>query len=92
VLIPMPHPVRGEEGQVTHLTHPSFVARSPIHFIFTAADTDVSVAHGLGRVPEGWIAVRCSAAVTVYDGSASSSEDVLVLRATGAADVYVLPL
>lgn len=92
MLIPVPIPVRGESGQLAHLTHPAFVARAPLHFRFTAAGTDVSVAHGLGRVPEGWVVVRSSAGVSVYDSPTPSPEDSLILRATGAADVYVLPL
>lgn len=92
MLIPMPIPVRGEAGQTALIARPVMEARSPLRFRFTAAGTDVTVAHGLGRVPEGYYVVRSSAPVSVYDGSAPSSEDVLVLRASGAADVDVLPL
>jgi hypothetical protein len=92
MLIPMPIPVRGDAGTVAIVARPIMQARSPLRFSFPSADVDVAVSHGLGRAPEGYIVVGRSAGVTVYNGSASSSEDLLVLRATGAAEVDVLPL
>lgn len=38
---------------------------------FTAADTDVQVAHSLGVMPLGYVAIGKSAAMIIYDGSSS---------------------
>lgn len=91
-LIPFAEPVPGEPGQDPVVRNPRFVARAPLEFVFTSAGADVPVRHGLGRAPEGWVLVGVSTSIRVYDGSAPSNEDVLVLRASGAgtAKVFVL--
>jgi hypothetical protein len=56
--------------------------------ITLGAGAATNVAHGLGRVPEGWVVVDKDAAVSVYrDGTATAA--VLPLRASGATDVDV---
>lgn len=58
---------------------------------FLAANTDVSVAHGLGRVPAGYIITGSSASMSVYNGSTANTASSLILRssAAGTAGVYV---
>lgn len=59
--------------------------------IFTAANTDTVFAHGLGRVPVGYIRVSASASMVIYNGSSANTSTNLILRssATGTAGVYV---
>lgn len=57
---------------------------------FGSADTDTGIAHGLGRVPAGYIVTGASAATSVYNGSVSSSSTSLVLRASVAATVGLI--
>lgn len=90
MLLPVPSPVPGDAVAVA-VPRPHFIARPLLEFKFVTADKDVAVQHGLGRVPLGWIVVGLTAAITPYNGSAPSSEDVLVLRASGAGTAYVLP-
>ena len=92
MLIPVPVPLAGDSFRGVALDKPHFVAREPLVFVFTAAGADVAVPHGLGRAPAGYFAVGRTAGITVYDGVAPSSEDLLILRATGAGTAYVLPL
>lgn len=58
---------------------------------FSAADTDTAVSHGLGRVITGYILVGSSAALSIYDGTSGSTDQVLYLRAsaTGSARILV---
>ena len=58
---------------------------------FSAANTDVAVAHGLGRVVVGYVQTGASAAMSLYDGSKASTSSTLYLRssATGTARILV---
>jgi hypothetical protein len=91
-LIPLAEPITGDSDRGVRVQRPTFVARAPLEFKFTAAGVNVSVPHTLGRVPEHWITVGLTAGITIYNGSAPSTEDVLVLRSTGAGTAFVLPL
>lgn len=66
--------------------------RDPIAVTFTGAGMDARVAHGLGRAPTGYIQVRASAGVTVYDSPTAASDPTVAinLRATGAATVSLI--
>ena len=58
---------------------------------FPAANSDVGVAHGLNRVPAGYLVVGQSAAMSVYNGVNANTSNLLYLRssATGSAQVLV---
>jgi hypothetical protein len=90
MLIPLATPLTGESTRPVVVAKPHFVAREALRFVFATADTDVSVEHGLGRVPAGYVVIGLSASVRVYDGSAAPSESLLTLRASGAATALVL--
>lgn len=62
-----------------------------VSITFSATNTDTSVAHGLGRVPAGYIIIGLSAALTVYDGVGANTATNLFLRAsaTGTARLLV---
>lgn len=62
-----------------------------VSITFSSANTDASVAHGLGRVPVGYIIIGLSAALTVYDGVGANTTTNLFLRAsaTGTARLLV---
>ncbi len=64
---------------------------STVSITFAAANTDTSIAHGLNRVPTGYLVIGQSAAMSVYNGSAANTSTLLYLRssATGTATVQV---
>lgn len=59
--------------------------------IFTAANTNTSLGHSLGRVPAGYIITSLSASMVVYTGSAAWTSSTINLKssATGTAGVLV---
>ncbi len=61
-----------------------------ISITFGAANTNTAVAHGLGRVPSGYIVTSASAATSVYTGSVPTSTSLLNLMASAAATVGLL--
>lgn len=60
-------------------------------FVFSGPGVEVSVDHGLGKVPTGYIVISLSTAMTVYDGSTANSNIKLYLRSSvaGTARVFV---
>ncbi len=61
-----------------------------ISITFSAADVDTASAHGLGRVPSGYIVLGSSAATQVYDGASANTAQLLYLRASAASTVKVM--
>jgi hypothetical protein len=57
---------------------------------FPSPGAEVAVSHSLGRVPTGYIAIGCSTATTLSDGSSASTSSVLYLRASVASSVRVM--
>lgn len=57
---------------------------------FAAANTQVSVAHGLGRVPQGYIITMDDSGVKVFNGTTSNTATTLYLRASGPGTVGLL--
>lgn len=57
---------------------------------FGAAGQEQAVQHRLGRVPLGYIAVKSSAAVLLYNGTKENTDSVLNLRANAAGTVTIL--
>jgi hypothetical protein len=57
---------------------------------FSASATDTALTHGLGRVPTGYIILKRSASMTVYDGSAAWTSQLMYLRASATGSVTVL--
>ena len=58
--------------------------------VFTAANTDTAVTHGLGRVPSGYIITSSSASMSVYTGSIAWTSSTIYLRASAAGTAGVL--
>lgn len=54
------------------------------------ANVDVPVNHTLKRMPNGYIMVGSSAAVTVYDGALPGNLEQLFIRSSGAGTVKLL--
>lgn len=81
-----------EEGTVFAVRTPFFEAHPVLTFVFTTSGVDVAMAHGLDRVPVGYLVLGRSANVGVYDGADPSTEAMLVLRSSGAATVKVVAL
>lgn len=59
---------------------------------FTSTSVDTAVPHGLGRAPNGYIIVKRSANMVIFDGSTENTDSVLYLRtsATGTASVIII--
>lgn len=57
---------------------------------FSAANTNTSVSHGLGRVPTGYIPYQKSASLNVYDGTSANSASTLNLRASATGTVGLI--
>lgn len=62
-------------------------ATNPLELTFSLADTDTALAHGLNRVPVGYIVVSKSAATVVYNGSSAWTSTLIYLRANVAATI-----
>lgn len=61
-----------------------------VSITFSASNTDTTVGHGLGRVPQGYILVGSSSAMSVYNGSGNTASQVtLRSSATGTASVLL---
>lgn len=63
---------------------------STVDVTFTAANTEVAVSHGLGRVPTGYILVKSSAATALYDGTTTNTASTIYLKASVAATVKII--
>lgn len=58
---------------------------------FSAANTDTTVPHSLGFLPNGYIVVGRSANMVIYDGATANTTTNLYLRssATGSASIII---
>lgn len=61
-----------------------------INVTFSSANTDTSVAHGLGRAPAGYIVTSLSASMVIYNGSTGSSSTNLILRSSAAGSAGLI--
>lgn len=57
---------------------------------FSAANTQVAISHGLGRIPAGYLQISSSVAASVYNGDSSSSSSVLYLKSSAPATVGLI--
>ncbi len=57
---------------------------------FTATNTDTVVKHGIKNIPSGYIVVRSSVAMSVYDGSKDFTDDSITIRSTATGTATVL--
>jgi hypothetical protein len=57
---------------------------------FTAANTQVQVTHGLGRVPQGYFFAGGNAAATIYDGTITNTDTFLYVKSSAIANVRIL--
>jgi hypothetical protein len=58
---------------------------------FTAANTDTTMAHGLGKTPSGYLVIGLSASMIVYNGTVANTSTNVILRssAIGTATLFV---
>lgn len=68
----------------------SNIKSSVISINFTAANSDIGVDHGLGRVPTGYILVKSNAACSIYDGSALANAKTITLKSNAVANTKIL--
>lgn len=80
--------VRAVNGDLDFDTN--FNARE-VTFTFTAADTNTSIGHSLGRVPSRYILTSSTAAMSLYAATAASTSSTMFLRssAIGVATVLI---
>lgn len=61
-----------------------------INMIFTAALTNTTALHGLGRVPAGYIITGLSAQMILSDGTSQSTASALILQSSAAGTARLL--
>lgn len=61
-----------------------------VSVVFTAANTDTTVVHNLGRVASKYFPISKTVATDVYDGSVPSSSSAIILRATVPSTVTLV--
>ncbi len=61
-----------------------------ISITFSAPNISVTVNHGLGRVPSGYIVTSASAATSVYDSTVANTTSAISLMASAPATVGLL--
>lgn len=61
-----------------------------VSLTFSATNTDTSVAHGLGRVPTGYLIIGRTANMGIYNGAASNTATNLILRSSSVGTASVL--
>lgn len=57
---------------------------------FSAANTNESVTHGLGFVPNGYILAGSSVSLNLYDGTGTTSKTVISLKASAAGTAKII--
>ena len=57
---------------------------------FGAPNSDVTVAHLLGRPPIGYIPIRLSAAMTLFDGTKNPTSSNITLQSSAEGNAQVL--
>ncbi len=59
---------------------------------FAAPNTEISVAHPLGRAPTGYLVVGLTVSMSVFDGTSQNDSERIYLRssAAGVARLWVL--
>lgn len=63
---------------------------SSVSAIFSSANTDTAISHGLGRVPAGYLVLGSSAAMQVYDGVTDDSNLLAYLRSSAVGTANIL--
>lgn len=58
--------------------------------LFASANTDVTVNHGLGRVPRGYLIIGVNAASIIYDGAGEPTSTTIKLKASAACTAKIL--
>lgn len=61
-----------------------------ISITFSAGATNTSIAHGLNRLPVGYLVYGQTANITVYDGSTANTTTTLTLRSSAAGAVRLI--
>ena len=61
-----------------------------VSLTFSEANVQASVGHALKRVPQGYLLVGGTAAMSIYDGTTPNTDELLYLRASAAGTARVL--
>lgn len=72
------------------LTFAENLDATTVSVTFSSANTDTALAHGLNRIPTGYILVGSTAAMGLYDGVNASTASLLYLRASATGTARVL--
>lgn len=57
---------------------------------FSAANTQVQIAHSLGRIPVGYILTKASAAMIIYDGGSANTANDIFLKSSAIGNAQIL--
>lgn len=57
---------------------------------FTASNTEIVVAHGLGRTPQGYLVASLTGAATIYDGVSENNMTNYFLRSSAVCGARIL--
>lgn len=68
------------------------IAFNPVSVVFSFADTNTRIKHGLTRAPRGYIVISATSSMNIYDGSEASTTSQITLKssATGTAQIIFL--
>lgn len=69
---------------------PTNLKANLVNVTFATANDDTSVSHGLGRVPQGYIELDKTEAMSIYRGSGLTNSLVISLRSSAAGRINIL--
>lgn len=58
--------------------------------VFTTADTNVEVTHGLGFIPNGYIVIGLNNNMIIYDGSTPSTTQTITLKSDNDGTAQIM--
>lgn len=57
---------------------------------FSAPDTEVQIAQPLGRIPVGYILIKASADMNIYDGNSANTANSIFLKSSAIGNAQLL--
>ena len=66
------------------------IKSSSVDVEFGQANTDVRIAHGLGRQPSGYLVAKLTAAAIIYDGTQAADDSFIFLRSSAACTAKII--
>lgn len=57
---------------------------------FSAANVEVQIAQPLGKIPVGYILIKASAAMSIYDGNSANTANSIFLKSSAIGNAQLL--